>query len=93
REKTTAAGSFPANQWGLYDMHGNVYEWRWDWYGSYSGGSPRDPAGPASGSYRVLRGGNWSSGAQDLRSAYRLDGGPSDRIIGQGFRLVRAFLP
>ena len=90
--KTTAVGRYPANNYGLYDMHGNVYEWCWDWYdsGYYSSSPTNDPAGPAVGSYRVLRGGLWSNVGQYLRSAFRDYGYPYNRYIGIGFRLVRS---
>jgi len=70
-EKTTVAGSYPANAWGLYDMHGNVAEWCLDWYDDYPGGSVTDPTGPSSGEVRVYRGGCWSSYGYYCRSADR----------------------
>ncbi len=91
REKTTAAGSFAANPWGLYDMHGNVWEWCWDWYGSYESGSQTDPVGAASGSYRVERGGSWGSSAAYVRSAYRSINSPDGRFNDLGFRVARSF--
>ena len=70
--KHTKVGSYLPNAWGLYDMHGNVYEWCLDWKVSDLGGSAvTDPKGPNSGSDRVLRGGSWYKSAQDCRSAYR----------------------
>jgi formylglycine-generating enzyme required for sulfatase activity len=89
REKTTAVGSFGANRWGLYDMHGNVYEWCWDWYSPYNSGAQTDPVGASSGAYRVPRGGGWHSGARYLRSASRYYYTSSDRVNYLGFRLLR----
>ncbi|MHC6204670.1 SUMF1/EgtB/PvdO family nonheme iron enzyme [Breznakiellaceae bacterium SP9] len=88
-KKTHPVGTKQANAWGLYDMHGNVLEWCWDWHGAYSSGSQTDPMGAASGSLRVFRGGGWGSSAAGLRSAYRYGYPPSDRDGDLGFRVVR----
>ncbi|MBP3557058.1 MAG: formylglycine-generating enzyme family protein [Thermoguttaceae bacterium] len=87
-EKTSAVGSYTPNGWGLYDMHGNVYDWCADWLGDYGSGPQTDPMGPTSGSDRVLRGGGWSHGAKYCRSANRDVHGPTYRSLSLGFRLV-----
>ena len=87
-EKTSPVGSYPANAWGLYDMHGNVWEWCQDRYDSYPQQSVTDPRGPEAGSDCVYRGGGWGGGAAFCRSANRIWGDPSYRGNGYGFRLA-----
>ncbi|MBW2194476.1 MAG: formylglycine-generating enzyme family protein [Deltaproteobacteria bacterium] len=71
RETPLAVGSFPPNAWGLYDMHGNLWEWCQDWYGDYPSSHVTDPTGPSSGDGRVVRGGSWNHFGANMRSAYR----------------------
>jgi formylglycine-generating enzyme required for sulfatase activity len=86
--KTHQVGLKPANAWGLYDMHGNVWEWCWDWIGDYSSDAQTDPMGASSGPVRVFRGGSIGGSAEYMRSAYR--SGHLSYIEGPdfGFRLV-----
>jgi formylglycine-generating enzyme required for sulfatase activity len=88
-ETTHPVGQKKTNALGLYDMHGNVWEWCWDWYGLYADGTQADPTGAASGSSRMARGGSWFDNAQMLRSATRFFCTPSHRLYNLGFRLVR----
>jgi formylglycine-generating enzyme required for sulfatase activity len=91
REKTTPVGSFQPNGWGLYDMHGNVWEWCEDWSHDNYNGAPSDGSAWESGGEqkeRVLRGGSWGSYAAFLRSANRGRNSPDYRDSYDGFRVV-----
>jgi formylglycine-generating enzyme required for sulfatase activity len=86
---TTIVAQKVPNAWDLYDMHGNVYEWCSDRYGDYPTSPVTDPAGPDTGSYRILRGGCWGCTAQTCRSAFRTYAVPALEAYSVGFRLVR----
>ena len=88
RGETLKVGSFPANPWGLFDTHGNVWEWCQDWYGPYGEGAATDPTGPAKGTLRVLRGGCYGLDSRDCGSAKRGKHDPKDVNTYYGFRVV-----
>ena len=88
--RTTAVGSYAPNGFGLYDMHGNVWEWGLDWYDGYPTGSVVNPRGPGTGSRRVIRGGYYYGNARNCRSAQRLSINPTQSYDFIGFRPVLA---
>jgi len=92
---THLVGQKQANELGIYDMTGNIWEWCSDWYGDYSSGSQANPKGVSSGSYRLLRGGSFNDDDPPrngcCRVAYRLANTPSNRYDTHGFRLVRTY--
>lgn len=87
-QKTSAVGSYLANAWGLYDMHGNVWEWCSDWYGKYPVIGVTDSQGPYIGKTRVLRGGSWLNGSKSCRASFRLRDLPGNRYNSLGFRVL-----
>ena len=87
REKTTAVKTFSPNAWGLYDMHGNLYEWCADWYSEKASGG-ENPTGPETGEGRNIRGGTWNRTAKSCRSSYRYSSGPESRSYNIGFRII-----
>jgi formylglycine-generating enzyme len=90
-ERTASVAKFSdsVNEFGLYDMHGNVWEWCGDWYGKYPTERVTDPTGPPEGPDRVLRGGSWDSSGQSCRAADRNASAPSNQTKGIGVRLAR----
>jgi formylglycine-generating enzyme required for sulfatase activity len=87
---TSPVGTKPSNAWGFHDLHGSMWEWCQDWYGDsyYKESPPVDPTGPASGKFRVLRGGSWFSIGLDCRSCNRSRYEPTERSEVTGFRVV-----
>jgi len=86
--KTHSVGRLKPNAWGLYDMHGNVFEWVQDWFDDYPSGAVTDPQGPSTGSDRVLRGGSFGYNQWFVRCAFRYWYYPQNRDGGIGFRVV-----
>lgn len=93
RQTTVAVGSFSPNGFGLYDMHGNIGEWVWDYYGPYDPAEQEDPAGPDTGVLKVYRGGGWNDFAKNMRSAYRATLSETLSGFQIGLRLVRNAAP
>lgn len=87
-DKPAPVKSYHPNAWGLYDMHGNVWEWCYDWYGDYTISAKINPLGPDSGTMRVRRGGSWFKHGYSCRSANRNSSHPGSRFQTTGFRLV-----
>ena len=90
RDKPLPVGSFPPNAFGLYDMHGNIWEWTSDWYGEYDLKDTLNPKGPETGKDKVIRGGGWREPARECRSAYRSSVYPGNKGAGMSFRIVKS---
>ena len=89
RQTTVEVDSFSPNKWGLYNTHGNVAEWCFDYYGAYDLENTTNPSGPTTGTLRINRGGGWNDYAKHLRCAYRASTTPDQKMNNIGFRLAR----
>ena len=89
RQTTVEVDSFSPNKWGLYNIHGNIAEWCFDYYGAYDLENTDNPSGPTTGTLRVNRGGGWNDYAKHLRCAYRASTTPDQKMSNIGFRVVR----
>ena len=89
RQTTVAVGTFYESRWGLYDMHGNVNEWCWDYYGAYDLTATENPSGASTGTRHIYRGGGWNDFGKNMRSAYRAAGQSDYAFSSVGVRLVR----
>jgi formylglycine-generating enzyme required for sulfatase activity len=89
-DQSHPVGEKRPNQWGLFDMHGNIWEWVRDHFGEYPSNRVEDPGGPSSGTDRVIRGGSWSESADQCRCSCRVGSSPDRRLSDLGFRVVRS---
>lgn len=92
-EHTVDVENYSANDFGLYNMHGNAAEWVWDWYGEYNTSAAENPTGAESGSYKIARGGGWNDFPKHIRSAYRSTFPANVPLYSIGIRLVRSAEP
>ena len=86
---TAPIGSFEPNAWGIYDMHGNIWEWCWDWWAPFEASTLVDPHGPLAGTHKAERGGCWEVGPEMCRQAYRHYVEPDQKRSYLGFRIAR----